>query len=387
MIRKSVCIIGYGHLAFRVKLLAEKKGWKAVCVSAASFVSKEEAELSFDQTLDILRDLNLKSFSMVFLLDDKDERNLELMIGIMSLDKDIPITAALFNENITPHLRVAHPKLHIFNPAKIAAPAFVEALYVPLERTLNYEPSKAIKELPYKQSDNLIKWLLGGFIAIIILAGVYFHFALKISLLDSFYFVVVTVATVGYGDINLLNADALSKVIDILLIISSTVFIWMIFSLTINGIIKKRAQLFLGHKKYSYTNHVVVCGLGRLGYFIVEELLRRGEKIIIVELNQDSPHIEYFRRHGAEIYIGDARLPRVLQDIGVEKAKALISVINDDFANLEIGLNARSFEASLRLILRIFDETMGKKIKESLDIHLTLSMSAIADDTLLSSLE
>ena len=59
----------------------------------------------------------------------------------------------------------------------------------------------------------------------------YFHLADGLSWLDALYFVVVTTATVGYGDINLLNASALSKFVGIALILSSTCFIWMIFSL------------------------------------------------------------------------------------------------------------------------------------------------------------
>jgi voltage-gated potassium channel Kch len=199
--------------------------------------------------------------------------------------------------------------------------------------------------------------------------------------------VVVTVATVGYGDINLQHATALSKVVGIVLILSSTVFIWMIFSLTIDRIIKNRVQRELGRKQYRMKNHIILCGLGRLGYFIAEELLNKGEKFIIVEVAETSSNIEYFRSHGVAVYTGNARLPRVLQDVNVAGARALISVISDDYANLEIGLSARSFQPNLRLILRIFDASMAKVIKEKLDIHLTLSMSAIADDAFAAKLD
>ena len=70
----------------------------------------------------------------------------------------------------------------------------------------------------------------------------------------------------------------------------------------------------------------------------------------------------------------------MLDDTNVAQARALISVINDDSINLEIGLNSRSFQPGIRLILRIFDEQMAKKIKEYLNIHLTLSASDIADE-------
>ena len=74
-------------------------------------------------------------------------------------------------------------------------------------------------------------------------------------------------------------------------------------------------------------------------------------------------------------------------DVGVRRAKALYSLVDDDYANLEIGLNARTFEPDLRLILRMFDEAMSRRIKEHLDIHLTLSMTAIADEKFVDLLE
>jgi voltage-gated potassium channel Kch len=145
-------------------------------------------------------------------------------------------------------------------------------------------------------------------------------------------------------------------------------------------LIKQRVQLALGRKRYAHAGHVVVCGLGRLGQFVAEGLLERGERLVIVEKREDAVAVHHLRSLGAEVYIGDARLPRVLSDVGVRRAKALYSLVDDDYANLEIGLNARTFEPDLRLILRMFDEAMSRRIKEHLDIHLTLSMTAIADE-------
>lgn len=154
----------------------------------------------------------------------------------------------------------------------------------------------------------------------------------------------------------------------------------MIFSLTIDRILKKRVALALGRKKYHYKDHVVLCGLGRLGYFIAEELLQKGERLVIIEQNEDSRYLDYFRQLGADIYIGDGRLAKVLDNTNVMQARAVMSVINDDSINLEIGLNCRSFQPGIRLILRIFDEEMARKIKDYLNIHLTLSASDIADE-------
>jgi voltage-gated potassium channel Kch len=273
----------------------------------------------------------------------------------------------------------------VHNPARLAAATFVDALDAPISRSLKYAPPLQPQPGGRRVTDRLL-WGLGGlFVTLATAAIAYFHAAEQLSWVDSTYFVIVTVATVGYGDINLLNASATSKLIGVALILGSTFFIWMIFSLTIDRIIKKRVQLALGRRKYALEHHVVLCGLGRLGYFIADALLERGEKLLIIEQSEQTAAVEHFRSRGAAVYIGDARALGVLQDVAISEAKALFAVISNDYVNLEIGLNARSLKPDLRLVLRVFDHSMSEMIKENLDIHLTFSMSAIVDQKFLDS--
>jgi voltage-gated potassium channel Kch len=69
--------------------------------------------------------------------------------------------------------------------------------------------------------------------------------------------------------------------------------------------------------------------------------LASGERLVIVEAAENASVARYFRSRGADVYIGDARLLRVLADVGVRRAKALYSLIDNDFAGLQVGLNAR----------------------------------------------
>ena len=71
----------------------------------------------------------------------------------------------------------------------------------------------------------------------------------------------------------------------------------------------------------------------------------------------------------------------VIKDVNVAEAKAVISVINNDSLNLEIGLNARSHQPNVKMILRIFDDQMADKIKDYLKIYHALSASAIANES------
>ncbi len=375
-----VLIIGSGHLAVRTRRLAVARGYVVVDFPLATRQGGGGDGATFDDVVRGLDALALDTMERVLLVDERDERNLELLIALISLRSDVPIAASLFNENVAPHLQAAHPGIRILNPAKIAAPAFVGALDTPLAHTLRYAPARVSEATAAPRGDRLITALVASFAAVCAAAVTFFHVVDRLSWLDAVYFVVVTITTVGYGDISLRASSAISKVVGISLILSATAFIWTIFSLTIDRIIKRRVQLALGRRRYASSGHVILCGLGRLGYFIADGLLARGEQVLIIEKDETSAAIGPLRARGADVYIGDARLPRVLKDVGIQRAKALYAVIDNDYVNLEVGLNARSFDPNLRLVLRIFDESMSARLRESLDIHLTLSMTALADD-------
>ena len=279
--KKTVLIVGTGHLAYRLKA-------KLIANNYAFVHTTQEEIIEFSESVSLIKNLQLfiqklggVTIEMIYLLDDKDEVNLQLIIAFVSLFPTTPITASLFNENIIPHLKSQNKNIAIFNPAKIAAPYFVAAINKPLQRQT--EVGIVEKRHPQKNKKilSLIQKLIIGFVMLILIAVLFFHYSEKLSWVDSFYFVIVTVCTVGYGDINLANSSTTSKLFDIFLILMATIFMWMIFSLVIDRLLKAQLILALGRKKYTYKNHVILCGLGRLGYFIAEELLAKNEKVII----------------------------------------------------------------------------------------------------------
>ncbi len=373
-------MVGNGHLAYRLKAKLNANGYAVVHTTQEEIIGMSESTSLIKNVELYSQKLHLPSVKMIYLLDERDEVNLQLIISFVSLFPQNPITASLFNENIIPHLQSQNKNISILNPAKIAAPYFVGALYQPLKRKGLLPIAKDKSETKVKTKISLIQKLVLSFLLLITIAVIFFHYKENLSWIDALYFVVVTIATVGYGDINLVNSSMESKLFGVFIILSSTVFIWMIFSLTIDKMLKRQISLSLGRKKYNYKNHIVLCGLGRLGYFIAEELLLKKEKVIIIEENENGRYLNYFRQLGADVYIGDGRLNKVLEDVNVAESKALISVVNNDSLNIEIGLIARSFNADLRVILRIFDEDIAEKIKDLLNIQLALSASDMADE-------
>jgi Trk K+ transport system NAD-binding subunit len=379
MCESQFLIIGNGHLAHRTMLLLKEQK-KNVDFEPELFIEiLANTRSKIDDYKEVLNTFQLENYSIIYILHEEDNQNLESVIAVNTLYPEIKIATALFNEKLIPHLKNAFQVIEIFNPARISAGDFVKGIYdstIPLEST-EFKIENQQKAKISKPSSLLIALII-SFIFLLSASTSYFHYFEKLRWLDSFYFVVVTVTSVGYGDINLLNSTDISKIVGIVLMLTSSIFIWLILSLILDNLFRRKTERSLGRKKYNYSNHIILCGLGRLGYFVAEELVKKGEKIIIIESNVNSVHIDHFKRLGVDIYIGNAIQHEVLLDVGVERCKALIAVTNDDYSNLEIGLTARSYKENIILVLRIFDEAMADNIKIKFNIQHSKSMSFIA---------
>jgi voltage-gated potassium channel len=126
------------------------------------------------------------------------------------------------------------------------------------------------------------------------------------------------------------------------------------------------------------TNHVVLCGLGKLGLRTLEQLLQLGEQVAILEKDPRCPNLAFARRHGVPVRVGHSREEGVFSDLNVERAKSIILATNDDLANLEMALDARKLKPDIRVVIRMFDQELAAKLRESMDMELTFSTSELA---------
>ncbi|HLO99617.1 MAG TPA: NAD(P)-binding protein, partial [Fimbriimonas sp.] len=124
--------------------------------------------------------------------------------------------------------------------------------------------------------------------------------------------------------------------------------------------------------------HVVVCGLGQVGYRVSSLLLRLGREVTVVTSEARQSFVEDLTARGAQIVFMDARDTTALQRADVNSAEALIACTSSDLTNIEIALDARSIAPKLRIVARIFDQTLGEQLRDSMGIDLCLAMSTIA---------
>jgi voltage-gated potassium channel len=129
------------------------------------------------------------------------------------------------------------------------------------------------------------------------------------------------------------------------------------------------------------SDHIVLVGLGRLGYRTFALLRRLGERVVVIEINPQNQFLEDVRRDGSPLLVGDARGELLLRDANIERARCIILATTDDLANLEIALDAKRLSPLIRVVMRMFDQNMADKVKEGFDIQIAMSQAAISAPT------
>lgn len=129
---------------------------------------------------------------------------------------------------------------------------------------------------------------------------------------------------------------------------------------------------------HSMRNHVILVGLGNLGLRVLQQLIDLGEDIVVLDRDPQNPNHAFAHKHRIPVLVGDSRQDGVVDDLNAQQARSIILATSDDLANLEMALDARKANPSIRVVLRMFDQELASKIKESFGIPLSFSTSAIA---------
>src|SRR5438045_2474640 len=105
--------------------------------------------------------------------------------------------------------------------------------------------------------------------------------------------------------------------------------------------------------------HIVLCGLDRLAFRILEQLCRFGEQVVVIAGSLEEPFAGDARELGATLLAGNYRSEAVQRTAGVTAAAAIILAEDDDLANLHAALTAQELNSTLRIVIRMFNLEMG----------------------------
>jgi len=181
------------------------------------------------------------------------------------------------------------------------------------------------------------------------------------SLLDSLYMTIITLASVGYKEVHDLSLNG--RIFTIVLIIGGVGTVAYALTAGAKIILEGELQDVFGRRRLEkkireLKDHYIICGYGRMGKIICRELMEKDLKFVVVE---KEPAL-FPEKEDILIVKGDATRDEVLKEVGIEKAKGLISVLPTDAENLFVVLSARGLNPNLSIVARAGEEGSEKKL-------------------------
>ena len=111
-------------------------------------------------------------------------------------------------------------------------------------------------------------------------------------------------------------------------------------------------------------HHIVLVGLGHLGYRVAQRLHQMGKNIAVIELKADQHTVIAARDMGITVIEEDARNATALEGANIKAAKTIILASQNDAMNLQIALKARSLNPKIQVVIRIFDEDFAHALQD-----------------------
>ncbi len=217
-----------------------------------------------------------------------------------------------------------------------------------------------------KESQNFLRVALILF-NIIILGSIGYMLIEGWSFLDSLYMTIITISTVGYGEVAQLSVGG--KVFTSVLIIGGVGAALYAFSTIVDFFLRGRLRnIFRGDNKMDIEeqlaklkNHYILCGYGIVGKVIARRFKHEGVKFVI--LDPDPEAVNEANEDGYIAFEGDGSSVNDLTKVGIEKAKGLVIVTDSDATNVFIIVTARKVAPDIYIIARASSEESEIKLE------------------------
>jgi voltage-gated potassium channel len=193
-----------------------------------------------------------------------------------------------------------------------------------------------------------------------------YHFIEGRPYFDSLYFTVITLTTVGYGDI--VPETRAGRVFTIFLALGGIFALFYVAGEMIRLVVSGEVQTVLGRRRMEQnlsemTGHLIVCGFGRMGRLVCKEFA--AQRLPFVVIDRDEKLLEGFPFENAVPMHGDATSDEVLRHAGIDRARALVTVLASDADNLYITMSARLLNDKLFIVARAEGEPAEKKLQRA----------------------
>jgi voltage-gated potassium channel len=190
-----------------------------------------------------------------------------------------------------------------------------------------------------------------------------YHFIENWDLLESFYMTIITVSTTGFKEVRPLS-DA-GRIFTIGLILAGLIFLFYSVGILTTALFARNffKEHVMQKRIAELKNHYIICGFGRLGEKIANELASQKRPFIVIE--KERTRLDILEENKYLLIEGDATEDENLVKAGIHNAKGLVATLDSDISNVFAVLSARGMNPKLKIIARAEEESSRQKLLRS----------------------
>ncbi len=183
------------------------------------------------------------------------------------------------------------------------------------------------------------------------------------SFADALYMTVITLATVGYGEVH--KVSEMGRYFTVILIFLGVGYFLYVGGNIIQFLVEGRIRLILGRHKLDkqikkLKNHYIICGYGRIGRVLTRYLVEKYINVVIIE--KSKARIPALNEDGVLYIIGEASDEKTLISAGIKKAKGVITAVGTDADNVFLVLIAKALNPDIFIVARAIQNTAKKTL-------------------------
>lgn len=202
--------------------------------------------------------------------------------------------------------------------------------------------------------------------ALLALGTLAFHLVEGWNLLDAFYMAMMTLTTVGYGEVHPLSRAG--QVLAAAYMMVGVLAVFVCIGVMVDFVVRLEITDYFGRRRLMKTldaihGHYIVCGAGRVGRSVTRELLRSGAPVVVVD--SDPARCEWAIHDGIPTLTADATSDEALRRARIDTAHGLVAATNSDAQNVYVTLSAKVLNPEVVVVARATDEEAAQKLRRA----------------------
>ena len=210
---------------------------------------------------------------------------------------------------------------------------------------------------------NRIKIAVAVFLFVFIVGIVGIMYFEQRTIVDSIYFAVITMATVGFGDVVPLTPNG--KIFTVIYVIFAILAMYYITTLVFSLLVAGQLFSVFGRRKMEtkiseMRNHIIVCGCGKVGEYIVDHLILAKREFVVIDIDKEIN--EKLFAQNIPVILGDATDDNTLDEAQIKHAHGIIASLSSDALNVYLTLAAKSINPDIRIVAQAERPEAEKKL-------------------------